>query len=293
MSITRRAFCGMLAAAAAGCRLRREPQIEEAGTDAVPAGRGRIRTIAYNVLKCTGWPPEAAGAQDARRNGEMPRLFAEALHAHDPDIITFAEAPWDLHLAPIVRRLRMFRVTFNEDGSWPGALLTRHQVVQSRNCPVVGGRRPRDLFTRHWGMAWLRLPDGGDLLVHSAHLFPGTDNAVRLQEVDEMLKVIEPDLAAGKDVILQGDLNLLPGSPEYQRLIGAGLVDAYPAAGQGSNLTIPADFPQSQLDYVLVSPSLAGRLLEFRVLDKHPFRKGVGTESFALSDHLPVLAVID
>ena len=62
----------------------------------------------------------------------------------------------------IADRLGMKYVYFPSGQNWPGALLTRFEIVGSKNCPVVGGERPKDLFTRHWGMAEVRLSKRAD-----------------------------------------------------------------------------------------------------------------------------------
>ncbi len=74
-------------------------------------------------------------------------------------------------------------VYFPSGQNWPGALLTRFEIVRSKNCPVVGSERPKELFTRHWGMAEVRWPNGQTLIVHSAHLRPGAEPEIRQREI--------------------------------------------------------------------------------------------------------------
>src|SRR5690606_20461219 len=60
-----------------------------------------FRTIAYNVLQCTGYPE---GAPD---DHVSPEAFAEALGAYAPDVVTLAECPDRETVLEIAARLRM------------------------------------------------------------------------------------------------------------------------------------------------------------------------------------------
>ena len=109
-----------------------------------------------------------------------------------------------------------------------------------------------------------------------------------------MLQVIGVDLDAGRTVVLQGDLNHEPDGPEYPRWVAAGLVDSFVAKGSGQPLTIPSTKPKKRIDYVWASESLAPRAAGCRVLFEGAFRTNPeDPRSFALSDHIPVLAVFE
>lgn len=250
--------------------------------------RFRLRTITYNVLACMGWAKEKGGPKPPRE--QMPRLFAEALDAFEPDVITFQESPGEAVVEEIAGHLGMNSTFFHSGESWPGALITRLEILESKNCPIGGGKRPDDLFTRHWGRAVLRAPFG-ELILHSAHLHPG-DNAVRTREVTEMIEAMKPDFESGKSLILQGDLNHTPQKSMYAQWTDAGLVDTFASVGVGQPNTIRADNPGAQIDYVWAYGPIAKHARETRVLFEHPFRTDPDDpKSMALSDHLPVLAV--
>src|SRR5512133_162015 len=51
-----------------------------------PASKKELRIIAYNVLKCTGYPSEKMTNKD-----QMPTLMAKELAKYNPDIINFSE----------------------------------------------------------------------------------------------------------------------------------------------------------------------------------------------------------
>src|SRR5690606_5315877 len=134
---------------------------------------------------------------------------------------------------------------------WPGTLLSRYPIADSRNVPLAEGERPRDLFTRHWGRGTVMLPHGEALIVHSAHLFPGADPTIRLKEVAAMLEAMRADLKADRSMLLMGDLNHTPDAEEYRLWIDAGWVDSFAKVGERSGHTIKVDQPSRRIDYVM------------------------------------------
>jgi endonuclease/exonuclease/phosphatase family metal-dependent hydrolase len=107
-----------------------------------------------------------------------------------------------------------------------------------------------------------------------------------------MLASMKEDLALGRSTLLIGDLNHGPDTEEYKLWMDAGWTDTFAKVGQGEGLTIKADTPQYRIDYVLATGPLANRVTESRPLFEGAFRVNVADESsFALSDHLPQLAV--
>lgn len=107
-----------------------------------------------------------------------------------------------------------------------------------------------------------------------------------------MLASMEDDLASGRSMLLIGDLNHAPDTEEYRLWIDAGWTDTFAKVGQGEGLTIKADTPRYRIDYVLATGPIANQITEARPLFEGAFRVNVADESsFALSDHLPQLAV--
>ncbi len=256
-----------------------------------------LRVVAYNVYNANGWPKERAQAAA----GQMPDRLAMELSLYSPDIINFSESPQESVVRQIAKRLRMNYVFFPSAGNWPGALLSRHEIVNSQNVPLREGNRPEDLFTRHWGKATVQLPSGESLVVHSVHLHPppsaedirgSTD--IRVREIGEMLKSMRNDFEAGRSMLLIGDFNHDPVPPEYPMWINAGWVDTFSKVGKGNGLTIKSDQPKWRFDYVMVAGPLKERVIESRPLFEGAFRTNTADpNSFALSDHLPQFAVFE
>ncbi len=256
---------------------------------ATPAANGAgLRTITYNVFATKGYPETETNRELLRRaRPQMVQRLAHELALYDPDLITFQESPAEEVVAAIARALGYRHTYF--PGGFPGAVITRFNIVESRNCPLVEGERPPDLFTRHWGRAVLER-NGRRLIVYSAHLHP-SDAGVRAREVTTALAVMAKEIAGEVPMLFQGDLNHRPDEPEYARWQAAGLVDLLAADGAPRQLTFTSAVPEKCIDFIWANAALAHRRTSARVLFEGAFRTNpVDERSFALSDHLPVLA---
>lgn len=246
-----------------------------------------FRTITYNVLACKGYPQTDGNRELLKRvRPQMTRRIAQELTLYQPDMVTFQESPSEEMVAEIAEAMGMHYTYF--PGGFPGAVITRHDIVESENCPLIKGPRSEDLFTRHWGRAVLRV-NGERLLIYSAHLHPSDDD-IRAREVSEALAVMKEDIVDNRPMLFQGDLNHRPDGPEYVRWVEAGLIDMLDRKGDPTELTFPSTAPEKCIDYIWSNPALAKRRADARVLFEGQFRTNPADEtSFALSDHLPVL----
>lgn len=261
------------------------------GCNSVAESDDTLRLIAFNVMKCSGWPPENVDDSTV-----VADLIASELSKYNADIINFSEAPDESTIRRIAEKLEMNYVYFPSAGRWPGALLSSYEITDSGIVPVISGQRPEDLFTRHWGKASIRIDKHRTLIIYSLHLYPG-DNPVsaeiRTREISEVLKSTEEALKGKVSVIVMGDLNHRPDNAEYSLWTEAGFVDSFVAAGEGSGATIKADAPDRRVDYIIVRGKLSGRIKVSRPLFEGAFRTNPDDpDSFALSDHLPQYAEI-
>lgn len=245
-----------------------------------------LNIISYNVLKCTGWP-----TANVAENIQIPVLMAQELAKYSPDIINFSEAPDEEVVKQIAELLEMNYVFIPTGGNWPGAIITRFEISDFNNAPLVSGERPEDLFTRHWGRATLKITDEFSLIVHSAHLYPHDNEVsaeIRKREITEILKSINRDIENNKSIIVMGDLNHTPDMPEYAQWMDDGFTDSYVAAGIGDGLTVGVEEPYKRIDYILAYGLITEYLIESRALFEGAFRTNPSEpNSFALSDHLP------
>lgn len=252
---------------------------------------GTFRVVAYNVYECTGWPKDRALGHVATAKGQMPARFAQELELYEPDLINFSESPREEVVADIARRLKMNYAFFPSGGKWPGAILTRCEIIALRKATELAPAADKALFTRHWGRAELQRPDRKRIIVHSAHLHP-SDAALRQREIAVMLEVMKPDLAAGREMILMGDLNHEPHRPEYGQWLQGGWTDGFHPTDELPGVTFMADDLKRRIDYVFAAGSLAKSVVESRPLFEGEFRLNASDPAdFALSDHLPQLCV--
>lgn len=285
MPISRRQFCAVVGAVALATA--------KAEIFVGDEQQKTLRVIAYNVFACTGWPNNRTQAKNSVAKGQMAQRLAMELALYEPDIINFSESPSDALVKKIAELLGMNAVRFPSGGNWPGTLLSRFKIIESQDVPL-GGKRPKKLFTRHWGRGTMTLPNGEPLIVHSAHLYPTADPTTRLREIEAMLASMKADLNAGRSMLLMGDLNHSPDTKEYKLWMDAGWVDTFAGVGKGKGPTIRADIPKWRIDYVMAAGAIADHVIESRPLFEGAFRLNIADkESFALSDHLPQLAVFN
>lgn len=274
---------------------------------------GELRSITYNVFNgCIGYkginsrelPPgeESALIRSARDLGQIPQRIMLELALYRPNIINFSESPGEEVVKEMAKISNLNHAFFpgrkDGKGNYPGSILSTYKIISSENRPFVGGERgdSKKLFTRHWGKAKLQLPNGKTVTVHTAHLWPfkksENDTRIRLNEIKELVASIKYDLAHGSDsVLLQGDLNQVPNTPEYESLKRAGLIDTFAAKGIGVASTIDSRLPLSRIDYIFAIGDLANRIKSCTSLFQGNFRMNMNDpKGFALSDHLPVLA---
>lgn len=284
MTISRRRFCGALGTSFAAAN---------ADLFAAELKPRSLRVISYNIYGLTGWPRERKLAKQAVAKGQMAKRMAMELALHDPDIINFSESPKETLTQEVAELLGMHHVRFPSGGNWPGTLLSKFEVIDSQNAPIKG-EKPKELFTRHWGRATVKLSKDETLIVHSAHLYPTADPKVRLKEIRAMIESMKRDLDAGRSMLLIGDLNHGPDSDEYKLWIDAGWIDTFTKVGQGDGHTFESDIPKWRIDYIMAAGPVANQVVESRSLFEGAFRLNIyDKESFALSDHLPQFAVFE
>jgi len=249
----------------------------------------RLCTIAYNVYGFRGWPENRANrARREAARGQMPARIALELACYGPDIVTLSEADSEAAVAEVATHLDMNYAYL--DGGFPGAILSRFPVLEHENHSLpskdIDALEP---FTRYAGRAVIDAP-GGPVAVFSAHLHPRSRD-LRLREIEQILAWLERDIESRATFLVQGDLNHPPDTPEYAAWRDAGLVDAFASKGVGVEGTVRSNKPTVRIDYVWAHGPLAETVRECRALYEGAFR--VNPEdptSFALSDHLPVLA---
>jgi endonuclease/exonuclease/phosphatase family metal-dependent hydrolase len=147
------------------------------------------------------------------------------------------------------------------------AILSRHRILSSTNTllPRPEGGEQRGLLE-----AVIRVR-GFDVRVFNTHL----QHNSQVERLAQIARIREIVATANQSVVLLGDFNARPESPEISA-ITEDLVDAWVTAGVGPGYTIDAETPHARIDYVLTSEGIVARTAA--VLSTNG------------SDHLPVVA---
>lgn len=251
-------------------------------------------------------PPEAMSERRER--------FAEAVRRLDADVLVLQE----FESAAYAERLaeerfpdmgyEFFAATESRDWYMNVVLMSRVPlgVVESYagvTTPIPGqttdeGEPAAQAFTnnRLWTADVLARP-GYTFTLAGLHLKSGPDErdaAWRTGQI-RFLRSQLSDLTSarpGANILVAGDLNSLPGSPEFELLLngedGSGVHLINPLAGR-ETLTHPAGDLQRQLDYILINEAMQPELADGSVHVASPLAPGAQA---ATSDHLPVVATI-
>ena len=275
-----------LACALAGCSA---PRGAGRGEAVPPYEPFRLRVLTYNIHHGEG----TDGRIDLER-------IARVITDQRPDLVAVQEVDvktrrnGGVDQAAELARLTGLRVAFGkardfEGGDYGQAILSRFPILSFHTHTLPGDPeseqrialeahvKPRDFNVPH--LAWERGPIIRFVGTHLHHLPP---EANRLRQAAELNRLFAGE-GETQPTILAGDLNAEPGSGTMD-LLTRRWVDA---ASQNQELgprlnTYPANAPRKRIDYVLLRPGGAWRVIESRVIP----------ETVA-SDHSPVLAVVE
>jgi endonuclease/exonuclease/phosphatase family metal-dependent hydrolase len=147
------------------------------------------------------------------------------------------------------------------------ATLSRHEIKEWRNTllPRPEGGEQRGLLE-----AVLEVR-GRRVRVFNTHL-QRNSRVERLAQVERIRAVLAE---SREPIVLLGDINARPGSPELAALT-EDLVDAWVTAGEGDGFTLDSATPHARVDYVLGSEDVVAKAAAVIASDA--------------SDHLPVVA---
>ncbi|MCP3782692.1 endonuclease/exonuclease/phosphatase family protein [Micromonospora sp. A3M-1-15] len=226
-----------------------------------------VRVVAYNIRMGFGL--------DGRLDLDA---LARAVDGSRPDVVLLSEVDrgWLLNgghdtLALLAGRLRMpYVFAPAADPVWGDAVLSRFPVRAGETRPLAAHGAP----TGAQALGVTLDLGGRDLAVVATHLQPppGQGPVAQAREV----AAFATRYAAGRPLVLGGDLNTEPADPAFAEFTRAGLVDALAAARPLR--TSPADDPRTQIDHVFVSPGLTA--------------SGATAPRTTASDHLPVAVTI-
>jgi endonuclease/exonuclease/phosphatase family metal-dependent hydrolase len=234
-----------------------------------------LTVLSFNIHHAAG--PDGVVDLD-RLAAEIRRSRADVVGLQEVDRHFSERSGWADQPAELARRLRMhvvYGANLDRDPLAPGqprrqygtAILSRYPIVSWENTLLPKARPEEEQRGLLEAVVDVRGLEVRAMTTHFQH-----NNAES--------RVLQAEVVAGavrssrEPVVLTGDLNAIPDTPEITTLTAI-LTDTHEAAGRGDGATYPVEAPTSRIDYVLTSEALP---LVSTVL---------ATES---SDHLPVLA---
>jgi len=233
------------------------------------AGRYPLRVMTYNVHN--GFDTSGDLGLEA---------LATVIEAEQPDVVMLQEIPRGMviygttdALAWLAQRLGM-RAHFapTADALWGLGTLSRLPVVEDGATSLP----PDDLLIRR-GVQSIVVDSGaeGQLTVVNTHFHhPQADSDVRVLQARAVVKAWQGTMP----LVVGGDLNARPPTPEIQHFVEAGWQDVVEVSGARPGYTFPSSSPYERIDYLWLSPDLAAA--------------EVTVPSSPASDHLPVVATI-
>lgn len=147
------------------------------------------------------------------------------------------------------------------------AILSKYPILESENTllPRPQGGEQRGLLE---ALVNVR---GVPVRVYNTHL----QHNSQVERTAQVAAIMEHIGETEEPSILVGDLNARPDAPEMQPLYTR-FDDAWVEGGEGPGYTLPAEAPNSRIDYILVTPDI--QVQDARVLDT------------LASDHRPVVS---
>ncbi len=232
-----------------------------------------VRVVTFNIHHGAGLD----GLVDLER-------IARVVEAGEPDVVGLQEV--DRHFGE--------RSQFVDQATWLAERLGMHVVFGANLdfAPLTPGAPRRQYGTalltplkiRESANTLLPRPAGGEQrgLLEALVKVRGTPVRVfttHLQNDSQVERLAQVEAIRGRlaavdeSVVLLGDLNATPASPEIGAITEE-LADAWATAGEGDGFTYDAATPHARIDYVLSSPDIVARTAAV-----------VATDA---SDHLPV-----
>lgn len=232
-------------------------------------GRLPLRVMTYNVHN--GFDLDGHLGLEA---------LAAVVQAQDPDVVLLQEvsrgliiySPTDM-LTWFAQRLGMHaHFAPTADALWGLGTLSRVPIADGGSTPLPSA----DLLIRR-GIEWIEVDVGqaGRLTVVNTHFHHlQRDGDVRVVQARALVTAWQDT----SPLIVGGDLNARPDTPEIARFFDAGWQDVVGAKGPHPGYTFSSDAPYERIDYLWLSSGLSAAKIAI------PFSTA--------SDHLPVVATI-
>lgn len=244
-----------------------------------------LRIMTYNVLGGRN----SDGARDFERIANVIKAFA-------PDLVALQEVDRGTgrlqgrDLAAELGKLTGMHHAFGkamdfDGGEYGEAVLSRWPIRKTRVHPLphAPNAEPRCALEVEV------LPPGWEQPLHfvGTHLDHLAADTNRLQQAETLTGALQTK----EPCILVGDFNATPKSPTLQHFAQE-WKNAWPAGKEG--FTIPSDSPRRQIDYILLRPAAAWKVLQAqRGQDHQPDNAAWQKLLRSSSDHQPVICKVE
>ena len=212
----------------------------------------------------------------------------------DCDVLALQEGVSADQIRRVAEAMKCWVVTTPSPCDWPGHVLSRHPVLESRAFSHVSPNAPERPFSRTAGAVLLRVTDERLIWIVNIHLHPHAE--FRSAEADVMAEKVGELIGTGCPIVVLGDFNSEMGEPIHQVLVAAGFVNAMADVGGGVQATMDtAGIKVRTIDHICVSGDLADRLKHAEVIRRESYRQDEPPlpGQWVHSDHLPVIATLD
>ena len=158
--------------------------------------------------------------------------------------------------------------TIPSPGKWPGQVLSRYPILESRTFSHFTWDVPVPPLSRCAGAVRVQLCDAHRMWVFVLHLHP-SDGEIRKVEADIVCQCVEQLLREEDEMVILGDFNCERDEPVHVRLASLGFLNAMEAVGGGLRPTVDTAGKKIKraIDHIYVSPHLADRLIAARIVD--------------------------
>jgi len=250
----------------------------------------------YNILGLTGYPvSEAKKEINVPGTGENTEHFTQVFSDLSCDVLGLQEGTSINILYSIAKRLKFHLATFPSPIAWPGHILSRISICESRTFSHYAPDCELPPFSRTFGAALLQDDSDQKLWVVNVHLHP-SDVGLRSIEGQLLCSVLEELQKSVSNIVVLGDFNSEVNESVHEQMDSVGFVNAMAKVGGGIKATMDTcGIGRHCIDHMYFSRDVAERLISAEVIRLPGFRHD-GPQRDGLwvhSDHLPVVAEVD
>ena len=250
----------------------------------------------YNIYGLKGYPAsESVKEIDVPGTEANTEYFTQVFSSLSCDVLGLQEGGPVNVFQEIAKRLKYNLATFPSPMAWPGHILSKISVSESRTFSHYNPDCELPLFSRTAGAVLLTDVKDRKLWVVDVHLHP-SDVELRSREGTFLNSILEELKKYVSDIVVLGDFNSQIDEDVHGYLDSAGFVNAMVRAGGGIQATMDTSgIERHYIDHLYFSSDMAERLITAEVVRLPGFRlEGPQLEDvWVHSDHLPVVAELD